>query len=571
MTMAASNRILTIALVVCLAVIAALPARGATEVDVAELRRLLSELQAQNRELARRLATLEADRPVPRSAQTPPARSAESRVTPPRPSPPQPRTAATTPPPSPALPVVPAAQRPSDIEQRIRELEIARVAQEDGTRWIIQDALSKISPKINEFLELSGSIEVLGARVRDFSGPVKESLSINTIELDFGIKLNDWISGNLKLAYDSGTGIQFPTTEGFATGVDRLTVDRAVMTIGDVQRFPLFLRVGRDVLPFGSSTGVHRADVLSITNPLTVDVFETRKTSVGIGFAWPTPEPGPSPRPVVVPTVQPLVIGPFVSRAAQWMGYRPLPQRPGRPVPVTPAPHGPPFYGSVYIYEGTPDLATNRRATQNYNVSLGYRTEGHCGRPYEALRDSLVCPWAFDFHVDYNPSVFDSTFLENGYRSFLGQIGMVPGVSATTKLNLGPFALVGEVNTAIRRASFVDGLGQTMRIAPMTWQVSLGYQFDWNPWVEAVGGQGTFVAVGYSRSHDLAGASVLVNGQPKRTGAVPESRFFISAGEWVTDGVKLQLEYALNFDYSRARGGTGKTGHGIYSVITFNF
>ena len=561
MTMAAPSRILTIALAFCLAAIAPPPARGATEVDVAELRRLLTELQAQNRELARRLATLEAARPAaPRTAPVPPL------------APPAPRAAA-APPAAPTVPglAVPAAPRLSDIEQRVRELEISRTAQEDGTRWVIQDALSKLGPKINEFLELSGSIEVLGSRVRDFSGPVKENLSINTIELDFGIKLNDWISGNLVLAYDNGTGLQFPTTEGFTTGVDRLTVDRAVMTIGDVQRFPLFLRVGRDVLPFGSSTGVHRADVLSITNPLTIDVFETRKTSVGIGFAWPTPEAGPAARPVIVPVAQPRVIGPFVGRAAQWMGYRPLPHRPTRPVPVAPAPRGPPFYGSVHIYEGTAELATNRRATQNYNVSLGYRTEGHCGRPYEALRDSMVCPWAFDFHVDYNPSLFDSTFLENGYRAFLGQIGMVPGVSATTKVNFGPFALVAEVNTAIRRASFVDGLGQTMRIAPMAWQVSLGYQFDWNPWLDAIGGQGTFVAVGYSGTRDLAGANVLVNGQPKRTGAVPQSRFFITAGEWVMDGVKLQLEYALSFDYSRARGGTGKMGHGIFSVLTFNF
>lgn len=569
--MAAPTKILTITLAFCLAVIAPPTARGATEVDVAEMRRMLSELQAQNRELARRLATLEAERPAARAAE---ARGAEARVTAPRASPPAPRTtAAAAPAPAPPLTpgITPAAPRLSDIEQRIRELELARTAQEDGTRWIIQDAMSKLGPKINELLELSGSIEVMGSRVREFSGPVKESLSINTIELDFGIKLNDWISGSLVLAYDSGSGIQFQSTDGFATGVDRLTVDRAVVTIGDVQRFPLFLRVGRDVLPFGSSTGVHRADVLSITNPLTIDVFETRKTSVGIGFAWPTPEPGPSPRPVIVPVAQPRVIGPFVGRAAQWMGYRPPPHRPTRPVPVAPAPRGPPFYGSVHIYEGTPELATNRRASQNYNISLGYRTEGHCGRPYEALRDSLVCPWAFDFHVDYNPSLFDSAFLENGYRAFLGQIGMVPGVSATTKINFGPFALVGEVNTAIRRASFVDGLGNTMRIAPMAWQVSLGYQFDWNPWLDAVGGQGTFVAVGYSGTRDLAGATVLISGQPKRTGAVPQSRFFITAGEWVTDGVKLQLEYALNFDYSRSQGGTGKMGHGIFSVLTVNF
>jgi hypothetical protein len=34
---------------------------------------------------------------------------------------------------------------------------------------------------------------------------------------------------------------------------------------------------------------------------------------------------------------------------------------------------------------------------------------------------------------------------------------------------------------------------------------SLGCQMDWNPWIEAIGAQGTFLARGYSRSRDRAG------------------------------------------------------------------
>src|SRR5260370_214004 len=38
------------------------------------------------------------------------------------------------------------------LEQRVTELEIAKAAQEDATRSIIRDALSKLGPNINEFV-----------------------------------------------------------------------------------------------------------------------------------------------------------------------------------------------------------------------------------------------------------------------------------------------------------------------------------------------------------------------------------------------------------------------------------
>ena len=46
---------------------------------------------------------------------------------------------------------------------------------------------------------------------------------------------------------------------------------------------------------------------------------------------------------------------------------------------------------------------------------------------------------------------------------------------------------------------------------PGAWQVQLGYQFGWNPYVEVVGAQGTYLAIGYSESRDLAGATRLID------------------------------------------------------------
>ena len=141
--------------------------------------------------------------------------------------------------------------------------------------------------------------------------------------------------------------------------------------------------------------------------------------------------------------------------------------------------------------------------------------------PYEELKSSLVCPWDIDVHVDYNSSVFDSRFLEREYLPFLNQIRNVPGMAASAKASFGPFALTTEVNGAIEKVRVVDALGTLRDITPIAWQVSLAYQFDWNPWITEIGAQGSFVAVGYSGTKNMAGLPDLIGGVPSRIGFVP--------------------------------------------------
>ena len=235
-----------------------------------------------------------------------------------------------------------------NLEQRVRELELGKAAQEDAVRSIIGDSLAKVGSKINEFVTFGGALEVTAGHTTDFTGQSTDSVTLSTAELDFEIKVNEWMTGNLIFQYDTGTSILFPTTTGFNASVDRLTVDRGTITFGDVQRFPLYVKVGRDVLAYGTSTGVHRADVLSVENPLTIEVFETRRNFIGFGFALPTPTPGPPPAAYVAPPVRPMVLNPLVSKFAGLLGYEPPILRPKKPTPVTPPPEPPPFYGEVY-------------------------------------------------------------------------------------------------------------------------------------------------------------------------------------------------------------------------------
>lgn len=451
----------------------------------------------------------------------------------------------------------------------MRDLEVAKTAQEDAVRTIIRDTQSKAGPKINEFVTLGGAIEVLGGRSSDFSGTKKDSITLNTAELDLEIRLNDWVVGSMMLTYNDGTNVLFPTTSGRNAGVDRLTIDRASVTIGDVQRFPLFLKAGRDTLTFGTSTGVHRSDVLSIENPLTIEIFETKASMAGIGFAFPTPEPGPPLPGHVPPTVRPMVLGPLVGGFAKMLGYKPFPSRVTPGTPVSPPPEPPPFYGSLYVYDANTVEGVNRRFSGNMNARLGYQTRGTCGRPYSELVDSWICPWALDVSVDYLGSVFDSQFLRDAYTNFIPQFGKAPGMAASAKLSFGRFLLVGEWNGAIKAARFIDDAGRQVNMMPSAWQVALGYQFDWNPWVETIGAQGSYIAVGYSRSSGLSGVTQLIGTVPTRVGFAPESRLTVTAGEWVLDGLRIVLEYSHAWDYPTSKGGTGRQADGVFTALTY--
>jgi hypothetical protein len=457
------------------------------------------------------------------------------------------------------------------LEQRVEELETEEAAREEATRSIIRDALSTLGSKINESVAFGGTFEVTGGSAQVFEGRSERVLRFTTLDFDFDIQVNDWTLGTARIRYDDSIGKLFLTSEGFEDPVDRLNVDTANVRIGDPQRFPPFLVAGRMYAPFGISTGDPVADVLTLDDPLTIEVFETREDVILLGVGLPTPPLTPPKPPVTPPPVRPLVLNPLVSYLSRAIGYKPRPPRPLTPITPTPAP--PLFNGGIYIYNGNTEKARidNWKLSENFGATLGFRTKGNCGRPYDQLVGSAFCPWAIDIDVDYNSSVFDSLFLESEYRDFLRQIGFVPGMAAHVKANLGRVSLVAEWNGATSYANFTDGLGNPVRIKPSAWQITLGYQFDWNPWVEAIGLQGNYVAIGYSQSHDLAGVTRVIGGVRTRVGNVARRRFVVSVGEWVLGGVRIALEYTHNEDYGKSEGGTGRSADGIFSQLTYEW
>jgi hypothetical protein len=457
------------------------------------------------------------------------------------------------------------------LEQRMTEMEATRGANEDAIRTIINQSFSNRGSNITDAVIFGGTLETLTFWQEDFDGVAESDIVLDTAELDFEIAVNSWTLGSLVIEYHDGQDFIFPTNTDDEVGVDRLTVRQAWITVGDTARYPLFMTVGRDVVPFGISTGDPVTDVLTIVDPLTVEVFETTEDFVLIGAAWPTPPPPPPLAPNAPPGMLPpqaLLINPLVRRTAtrvcNYCGpYEKPPALPPAPVPVC----LPPYYGAIYFYNGdTVEGPMEEDHIEHMGGTLGYQTRGWFAGGI---------PWTLDADVDVNSSVFDSNFLQFEYRHFLEQIGFVPGMAAHVKTNIGPVGLIFEWNGALTNTEFVDDAGNLIDIQPGAWQVSLGYQFDWNPQVEVIGLQGTYLAMSYSESYDLAGVTDFV-GDPLaptalRVGFVPERRFSVGVGEWVLDGLRVAVEYSHIVDYDEDEGGTGNSANGFFWQMTYEW
>lgn len=458
-----------------------------------------------------------------------------------------------------------------ELERRVAELEATQTAQEDATRAIIRDAVSTLGSKINQSVTFGGDVEGLAGRFKDSSGRSESLVELSTAQLDFEIQANDWTLGSLIFEHSDGKTTLLQSTEGRPVAVDRVSIDTAFLRVGDPQRFPLSATFGQVIVPFGISTGDPVADVLNLEGPLTIEAFEMRQTAIQLDVAFPTPRATPVPPPVAPPPVRPLVINPFFNLLAKGLGYRPPPARPVQPTPVSPPPAPPLFNLGVVVFQGDSFPEAGIEGKLHFGATAGFRKKWDCGSAYDERRGAgwrrSFCPLSIDVDVEYNESVFDSRFLGFEYGSFRQQIGSVAGMASSLKATVGPLSLVGEWNGAIADAAFADDSGARISIRPRALQVSLGYQLDWNPWVDAIGAQGDYLTVSYSESRDLAG--VMRSGE--RVGFVPWKRFSVGAGEWVLDGLRLAIEYSRDVDYPASRGGAGTSTSGVFSAVTYSW
>ena len=170
------------------------------------------------------------------------------------------------------------------LARRMDELEKRRIAQEDATRTIIRKSFAERASNITDTVTFGGTLETLTFWQSNFDKTTESDIRMDTAELDFDIAMNTWSHASLYIEYDQGNDFLFPTSEGDVVGVDRFVVRRGIITIGNTEKYPVYITTGRDFVPFGISTGDPVLDVLTITDPLTVEVFQTQEDFVMFGF-----------------------------------------------------------------------------------------------------------------------------------------------------------------------------------------------------------------------------------------------------------------------------------------------
>lgn len=158
------------------------------------------------------------------------------------------------------------------LVQRIQRLEeqVSRQAEKQAVAQEIVEEESFLQA-INDHVELSGVVEVEAASwsVDDngfFEDDDGSDVSLATVEIGLDAQLSDWSSAHLLLLYE----------EGEEDG--HIIVDEGTITLGNMDKFPLYLTAGKMYVPFGSF------ESCMISDPLTLELGETNDSAVQIGF-----------------------------------------------------------------------------------------------------------------------------------------------------------------------------------------------------------------------------------------------------------------------------------------------
>jgi hypothetical protein len=141
------------------------------------------------------------------------------------------------------------------LEDRVRELEEAREQEVEGGKWF-------------ERIKIGGLIEVEAGYHRiDFADPAAarendSDVDLATVELAVDAAIARHIDGRVLFKYEEND----------------LFVDEGFITLTGTERFPAYLIVGRQYIPFGNF------ESRFITDPTTLELGETNEGAVVVGY-----------------------------------------------------------------------------------------------------------------------------------------------------------------------------------------------------------------------------------------------------------------------------------------------
>ena len=291
----------------------------------------------------------------------------------------------------------------------------------EGSDQKLSERIAALEEKLDGRISFSGAVEVeAGYTSHNPAAPGEKDeeesdLSLSTVEVGVDAELNQYVSGHVLFLYEEGEND------------DDVTVDEGYVLLEGKDRLPVYLKAGKEYVPFG------RFESNMISDPLTLELGETRETALEVGF-----------------------------KAAG-------------------------FYGAAYAFNGDVDTdEDNNDHVSNFGLSAGYAVE------QEDFSFDLGAGWINNIHEsggledmldDMNEDAAD-----DGYSVFLGE--RVSGASLHVTLTAGPVSFFGEYvamldDTKENRSDLTAGslaalgLAETETLDGMeAFNLELGYTFD---------------------------------------------------------------------------------------------
>lgn len=124
-------------------------------------------------------------------------------------------------------------------------------------------------------LMLSGTVQPLMSYGKPFSGSTSGNMTLSSAELDTTALINPWVEGFVSFTYGSSA----PAQGGDVTSNSSVSVSKAFVNIGNLDKTPYYLSAGQMYVPFGQYSS------FMVSSPLTSIVGKTQVIATAVGYA----------------------------------------------------------------------------------------------------------------------------------------------------------------------------------------------------------------------------------------------------------------------------------------------
>ncbi len=129
-------------------------------------------------------------------------------------------------------------------------------------------------------LQISGRVETQAWAARNTNSKTSSDINVTDVELDFNSQVGDWVTAFIGLKYDGGSSLN-----GFQhvsrINHSRVFVDKAFITIGNLNKTPFYGTIGQKYVSFGQYANPF------VTRPFTRDLFRTKARQISVSYQHP--------------------------------------------------------------------------------------------------------------------------------------------------------------------------------------------------------------------------------------------------------------------------------------------